>query len=131
MKGKWLVYPSGFWFSGHALEQAENFAQIRDIEVLGPRFEKSRFLFGLFRRAPTHSETTFVNQLSILFHNCGLRVAGRSSEDFPKFPPRNSGFALKSTPGWVGLMDLESAVLWGPNTESDESERSHLTHCII
>ena len=54
-------------------------AQIRGIEVLGPRFEKSRFHFGSFRYAPTKSKTTFTNQLSILFHIYGLRFYVRSS----------------------------------------------------
>ena len=40
------------------------------IEVLGARFEVSRFLFGMFQGAPRKSETSFVNQLLILFDKC-------------------------------------------------------------
>ena len=44
-----------------------NFSTASELEVLGPRFEESIFLFGLFPGAPPESETTFVNQLLILF----------------------------------------------------------------
>ena len=44
-----------------------------EIEVLGPRFRETDFCFGLFRCASAKSETTFVNQLSILFHKSVLR----------------------------------------------------------
>jgi hypothetical protein len=42
-------------------------------EVLGPRFRETDFLFVWFRGPFAKSETTFVNQLSILFHNSVLR----------------------------------------------------------
>ena len=84
-----LVRQCGFRFSGRASERAKCFAQIREIEVLAHSFEKSKFLFGVFRCAPTKSEITFVYQISMQFQNCGLRYAVRSAEDRPKFPPRN------------------------------------------
>ena len=42
------------------------------IQVLGARFEKSRFHFGLFPGAPQKSETTSATQLLILFQKRGL-----------------------------------------------------------
>jgi hypothetical protein len=38
----------------------------------------------LFQRSPLKSETTFVNQLSILVHKCGLRFFARESEHCAK-----------------------------------------------
>jgi len=63
-----LLQTCGFRFYQRASEHVELFDQKREIEVLGARFEVSRFLFGMFRGAPRKSETTFVNQLLILFH---------------------------------------------------------------
>ena len=52
-----------------------------EIEFLGPRFREIDVLFGLFRCAFAKFETTFLNQLSILFDKCGLMFSGRGSED--------------------------------------------------
>ena len=73
-------------FFGRGAEHVELFDLSSEIEGLGPRFEKSRCLFGLFRGAPLKSETTFVNQLSILFHKCGLRFSGSALERDAKNP---------------------------------------------
>ena len=77
---------------------AEHFAQIRRIEELRPRFEKSRFLFCLFRSSPTKSQTSFDNRFAIRSSEYGLRFPVRSSEDRPELRPRNAQFMLKSTP---------------------------------
>ena len=50
------------------MDQAEHYTLIPDF-VLGPRFEMSRFLFGLFRQSCRKTETTFVNQPLLLFQN--------------------------------------------------------------
>jgi len=73
-----LVHKCSFRFLGLGAEHVELFDLSSEIEVLGPRFEKPRFLFGLFRGAPQKSETSLVNQLSILFLKCGLRFSGRA-----------------------------------------------------
>ena len=52
-----LIYKCGFRFYWHASEHDERFDQKREIEVLGARFEISRFLFGVFSGAPRQSET--------------------------------------------------------------------------
>ena len=57
------------------------------IEGWGPRFEKSRFLFGLCRGAPPKSKT-HVNQILILLHRCRPRCSGRASEHHAKNPTR-------------------------------------------
>jgi len=62
-----LVHNCGFRFLARGVEHVELFDFFSEIEVLGPRFEKLRPLFGLFRGSPLKSETAFVDQLSILF----------------------------------------------------------------
>jgi len=64
-----LVYKCGLRFYWRGAEHVKRFDLSSVIEVLGPRFEKLRFIFGLFRGAPPKSKTTFVNQLSISFTN--------------------------------------------------------------
>ena len=81
-----LVHKSGFRFWEAPSRHVELFEFSSEIEVLGPRFEKSRFLFGLFRGAPPKSETTFRNQRVILFHKCGLRFSGLALEHHAKNP---------------------------------------------
>ena len=78
-----LVHKCGFRFYWHGAEHDEIFDQKRAIEVVGARFEVSRSLFCMFRGAPQKSESTFVNQLSILFHKWGLRFYWQSSENHP------------------------------------------------
>ena len=56
-----LVHKCGFKFYWRGAEHVELFNLFSEIEVLGPRFEKLRFLCGLFRGAPPKSETTVVN----------------------------------------------------------------------
>ena len=75
-----LVHQCGFRFYWRCAEHDELFDQKREIEVWGARFEVSRFLFGMFRGAPRKSKTTLVNQLLILFHQCGLRFYWQPSE---------------------------------------------------
>ena len=53
--------------------------------LLGPD-SKNRGFFRLVPRRALKSETTFGNQLSILFHRCGLRYFGRASEYHAKNP---------------------------------------------
>jgi len=81
-----LVHICGFRFLGTLAQHVERFDLSSEIEVLGPGFERSRLLFGLFRGTPPKSETTFVNKILILFHKCGLRVSGRASEHHAKTP---------------------------------------------
>ena len=81
-----LVRECGVIFSGPPAELDEFVDLFSEIQVLGPQFEKSRFLFGLFRGPLQKSETTCVNQLLILFHRCGLRFPGRASEHPSKIP---------------------------------------------
>ena len=55
------ILKCGFRFSRRASEQGQLFDFPSKIEVLGPRFEKSRFVFGLIRGAALRFETTFVH----------------------------------------------------------------------
>ena len=49
---------------------------------MAQRIAPPSFLFGLFRGAPLKSETTFVSQPSILFHQRGFRFLGCASEHY-------------------------------------------------
>jgi len=79
-----LVHKCGFRFRGRASEQAEPKIGFSESGwAPKPRFHDIwGENFVLFRRASGKCETTFVNQLSILFHKCGLRFSGRAAEDF-------------------------------------------------
>ena len=50
------------------------------VQEMAQRTAPPPFLFGLFRGAPSKSETTFWNQLLILFRKWGLRFFRRASE---------------------------------------------------
>ena len=54
------------------------------VQKMAQRTTPPSFLFGLFQDTPLKSETTFVYQLSILIHKCGLRFFARSSEHYAK-----------------------------------------------
>ena len=81
-----LVQKSGFRYPRRPSEHDELFNLLSEIQVLGSRLEKSRFLFGLFRGATPKSKISLVNQLSILFHKYFLRCSGRASEHHAKDP---------------------------------------------
>ena len=54
------------------------------VQKMAQRTTPPSFLFGVFQGTPLKSETTFVNQLSILIHKCGLRFFVRASEHYAK-----------------------------------------------
>ena len=81
-----LVHTCGFGFHWRGAKHVALFDLSSECEVLGPRLEKSRGFFEVFRGAPPKSDISFVSQLSILFHEGGLRFSGRASEYHTKNP---------------------------------------------
>jgi hypothetical protein len=69
-----LVHKSVFRFVEPLARHVERFDVSSKIEVLGSRFEKSRFLFGVFRGAPLKSESTFVHQRLIMFQKMWSQI---------------------------------------------------------
>jgi len=115
-QNKKLVHKCGFRFYWRGAEHVKLLDLSSEIEVLGPRIEKSRFPFGLFRGVHLQSETAFVNQLSILFHECGLRFYWCGAEDHKNpatysFSPGRWCFGAKDISGFkltYGGSTLES-----------------------
>ena len=74
-----------------------------EISNPGSKTSISRLLakkIGMFRGGSQKSETTFLNQLLILFHKCGLRILR---------PPRNIIEPLKTpttSPSWICFFSL-------------------------
>ena len=56
------------------------------------------FLFGLFQGTPLKSEPTFMNQLVILVHKCGLRFFTRASEHYAKNDLKSYYSTLETAP---------------------------------
>ena len=52
------------------------------VQKMAQKISPPSFLFGVFRGAPSKSESKLVNKLSILLHRCGLRSFGCASEHF-------------------------------------------------
>jgi len=82
-----LFHQCGFRFSGRSSEHAEQ--KPRNLES-GPQNLNFSLLvekFDMFRGLSVKSETTFVNQLLILFHKCGLFTDNpRNIMEPPKTP---------------------------------------------
>jgi hypothetical protein len=77
-----LVPKCGFRFRGRESDQVE---QKIGFSKSGPQNHNFMIFggekFGLSRCAFGKCEITLVNQLSILFHKCGLRFSGFAAED--------------------------------------------------
>ena len=115
------------WFqiSGRLARHVELFGLSSEIEVLGPRFEKSRFIFGLFRGTLPKSETSFENQLLILFHKCGLRFSGRASKHHATISTASPSFYvfLKSpSSAQEEISPCCASVFRNPQTRCDRGE---------
>ena len=93
-----------------------------EVEVLGPRFENPRGLSGFFRGTPRKSETTFFNQLSILFHRCRLRFYWRGAKDHAE--------RSTASPSIIYFLGCETSI-FQPEFDSPEWQGFRLRGCLV
>ena len=107
-QNKKLLHKCGFRFSVRPLEHAEKKSRNLEISNLGSKPSISRLLAKKTRYVPRWvskiCETTFVNQLLILFHKCGLfwdplGTSWKPLKHLLHHPPKSGVFAVQLPKG--------------------------------